>query len=126
MKEAENTLNSKGYYITNQFDGFYGTLANEYELYKNDECIMDHLSETQIIALAKILQRKRKNTMTKVEMMAKLKRNKGVGVEITTATGNMIYYFYEDFEDSNGIDRAMKQIYPQMDNGKFSKVTFIA
>lgn len=29
--------------------------------------------------------------MTKVEMMAKLKRNKGVGVEITTATGNMIY-----------------------------------
>ena len=64
--------------------------------------------------------------MTKVEMMAKLKRNKGVGVEITTPTGNMIYYFYEDFEDSNGIDRAMKQIYPQMDNGKFSKVTFIA
>lgn len=55
MKEAENTLNSKGYYITNQFDGFYGTLANEYELYKNDECIMEHLSEAQIIALAKIL-----------------------------------------------------------------------
>lgn len=27
--------------------------------------------------------------MTKVEMMAKLKRNKGVGVEITTATGKM-------------------------------------
>lgn len=64
--------------------------------------------------------------MTKVEMMAKLKRHKGVGVEITTATGNTIYYFYEDFEDSNGIDRAMKQIYPQMDNGKFAKVTFIA
>ncbi|WP_419031288.1 hypothetical protein [Holdemanella porci] len=64
--------------------------------------------------------------MTKVEMMTKLKRNKGVGVEITTATGNTIYYFYEDFEDSNGIDRAMKQIYPKIDNGKFSKVTFIA
>lgn len=26
--------------------------------------------------------------MTKVEMMTKLKRNKGVGIEITTATGN--------------------------------------
>ena len=64
--------------------------------------------------------------MTKVEMLAKLKRHKGVGAEITTATGNMIYYFYEDFEDSNGIDRAMKQIYPQMDNGKFVKVAFIA
>mgnify|MGYP001051541733 FL=1 len=64
--------------------------------------------------------------MTKVEMLAKIKKHKGIGVEITTATGNMIYYFYEDFEDSSGIDRAMKQIYPQMDSGKFAKVTFIA
>ena len=62
--------------------------------------------------------------MTKVEMLAKLKRYKGIGV--TMATGNMIYYFYEDFENSKGIDRAMKQIYPQMDNGKFAKITFIA
>ena len=64
--------------------------------------------------------------MTKIEMMAKIKRYKGIGVEITTATGNMIYYFYEDFEGSTGIDRAMKQIYPKVDNGKFTKVTFIA
>lgn len=64
--------------------------------------------------------------MTKVEMLAKVKKYKGIGVEITTATGNMIYYFYEDFEDSSRIDRAMKQIYPQMDSGKFAKVTFIA
>lgn len=64
--------------------------------------------------------------MTKVEMLAKIKKHKGIGVEITTATGNMIYYFYEDFEDSNGIDRTMKQVYPKMDSGKFTKVTFIA
>ena len=64
--------------------------------------------------------------MTKIEMMAKIKRYKGIGVEITTATGNMIYYFYEDFEGSTGIDRAMKQIYPKLENGKFTKVTFIA
>lgn len=64
--------------------------------------------------------------MTKVEMLAKIKKYTWVGVEITTATGNMIYYFYEDFENSNGIDRAMKQIYPKIDNGKFAKVTFIA
>ena len=62
--------------------------------------------------------------MTKVEMLAKTKKYTGVGVEITTATG--IYYFYEDFENSNGIDRAMKQIYPKIDNGKLAKVTFIA
>ncbi len=64
--------------------------------------------------------------MTKVEMLAKIKKYTGVGVEITTAAGNMIYHFYEDFENSNGIDRAMKQIYPKIDNGKFAKVTFIA
>ena len=64
--------------------------------------------------------------MTKVEMLAKLKRYKGIVVEITMATGKMIYYFYEDFENSKGIDRAMKQIYLQMDNGKFAKITFIA
>lgn len=39
----------------NQFDGFYGTVTNEYELYKGDECVMDHLSESQVIALASIL-----------------------------------------------------------------------
>ena len=38
MKEAERTLNNKGYFIMNQFDGFYGTVTNEYELYKGDEC----------------------------------------------------------------------------------------
>lgn len=42
MKDAERTLNNKGYFIMNQFDGFYGTLTNEYELYKGDECVMDH------------------------------------------------------------------------------------
>lgn len=55
MKEAERILNSKGYFITNQFDGFFGTLSNEYELYKGNACLMDHLSESQVIALASIL-----------------------------------------------------------------------
>ena len=55
MKEAEKILNNKGFSITNQFDGFFGTVTNEYELYKGDECVMDHLSESQIIALASIL-----------------------------------------------------------------------
>ena len=54
MKEAERTLNN-GYFIINQFDGFYETVINEYELYKGDECVMDHLSESQVIALASIL-----------------------------------------------------------------------
>lgn len=63
--------------------------------------------------------------MTKVELLAKLKKYKGVGVEVVTASGNEIFYFYEDLEDSTGIDRAMKQIYPLMHQGKFSKVTFI-
>lgn len=63
--------------------------------------------------------------MTRIEMLAKLKRHNGVGVEVLTDTGNKAFYFYEDLEDSTGIDRAMKQIYPLMHQGKFSKVTFI-
>lgn len=31
MKEAERKLYEKGYYLSNQFDGF-GTVPNEYEL----------------------------------------------------------------------------------------------
>ena len=31
MKEAERKLYEKGYYLSNQFDGF-GTVSNEYEL----------------------------------------------------------------------------------------------
>ena len=31
------------------------TLSNEFELYKGDEIVMDHLSESQVIALSNIL-----------------------------------------------------------------------
>lgn len=56
MKEAVRKLESKGYFVTNQFDGFGGTKANEYELMNVEgESIMDHLSEAQVIDLAKIL-----------------------------------------------------------------------
>ena len=54
MKEAERKLNSKGYYLTNQYNGF-STDTNEYELYKDDECVMDHLTEAQVISLSNIL-----------------------------------------------------------------------
>jgi len=47
MKEAERKLYEKGYYLSNQFDGF-GTVANEYEL-------TDHLTEAQVIALVEML-----------------------------------------------------------------------
>ena len=55
-KNAVAKLESKGYYIDNQFDGFTSTLSNEYELYKGEEIVMDHLSEAQVIALSNILQ----------------------------------------------------------------------
>ena len=54
MKEAERKLNMKGYYIENQFDGF-NILADQFELYKGEECVIDNLSEAQVIALAEIL-----------------------------------------------------------------------
>ena len=56
MKEAIRKLEIKGYFVCNQFDGFNGTIENEYELYKNDDVVMDHLSEAQVIALADLVK----------------------------------------------------------------------
>lgn len=46
--------------------------------------------------------------MTKQEMEAKLNRKDitGVGVKVTLWNNDTRYYFYEDFEDSKGVDRA--------------------
>lgn len=56
MKEAERKLYEKGYYLANQFDGFFGTIPDEYELAdRNGNTVIDHLSEAQVIALSAIL-----------------------------------------------------------------------
>lgn len=55
MKEAERKLMEKGYYLSNQFDGF-GTVPNEYELTDKDgNTVIDHLTEAQVISLAEML-----------------------------------------------------------------------
>lgn len=55
MKEAERKLYEKGYYLSNQFDGF-GTVPNEYELTdRNGNTVIDHLTESQVIALVEML-----------------------------------------------------------------------
>lgn len=54
MKEAIKKLKEKGYYVCNQYNGF-GTNENEFELYKGEEVVIDHLSEAQVIALASLL-----------------------------------------------------------------------
>ena len=55
MKEAEQKLYEKGYYLSNQFDGF-GTVPGEYELAdRNGNTVIDHLTEAQIIALVGML-----------------------------------------------------------------------
>lgn len=45
--------------------------------------------------------------MTKKEMRTKLCLNDGVGVEVTDASGTF-FYFYENFENSDGISRAYR------------------
>ena len=52
-------------------------------------------------------------------MLAKIEAHKGRSV-------GEVCYFYEDMEDSKGITRAMKDIYPLMDKGKFTNVTFVS
>lgn len=56
MREAQKKLEAKGYYVSNQFDGFTGTLTDEFEIADcNGDVVMDHMSESQVIALANIL-----------------------------------------------------------------------
>ena len=56
MKAAETLLERKGFYISNQFDGFT-TLPDEYELSDvNGNVVIDHLSEAQILQISEILQ----------------------------------------------------------------------
>ena len=58
MKEAIKKLESKGYYVSNQFYGFGAELgANEYELSDmNGNTVIDHLSEAQVIAFADLIK----------------------------------------------------------------------
>lgn len=55
MRIATALLESKGYYISNQFDGFT-TLPDEYELSDvNGNVVIDHLSEAQILQISEIV-----------------------------------------------------------------------
>lgn len=60
------------------------------------------------------------------EMLAKLHRKdiSGVGVAATYQNGNTLYYWYEDFEDSKGIDRADRHFIPMIERGKIRKVDY--
>ena len=65
--------------------------------------------------------------MTKENMMAKLNRKDitGVGVKVTTSKGCEIYYFYEDFGEDKGIDRAARQFQNAIDRGTVKKAEYI-
>lgn len=67
------------------------------------------------------------NDMTKQEMQAKLDRKDitGVGVKVTFGDNDIIYYFYEDFEDSKGVDRAAKHFADMINKGKVRKAEYI-
>lgn len=60
------------------------------------------------------------------EMLAKLHRKdiSGVGVAATYKSGNVLYYWYEDFSDSKGIERADKHFIPMIERGKIRKVDY--
>lgn len=65
--------------------------------------------------------------MTKQEMQAKLNRKDitGVGVRVTLWSNDTRYYFYEDFEDSKGIDRAAKHFANEINNVRVRRVEYI-
>ena len=50
MKEIINALEAKGYMVCNQFNGFFGTLPDTYELYdKNGNIVADNLTKQDLI-----------------------------------------------------------------------------
>lgn len=64
--------------------------------------------------------------MTEKHMQHLLDTVPGIGVEVKTAEGFTVHYFYEDFDGpGTGIRRAMAQLYPQLDRGVLTRVTFI-
>lgn len=64
--------------------------------------------------------------MTCEHMQHLLSRFNGVGVITSDSKGDEICYFYEDFgSDTDGINRAMKQLYQLVEKGKLHKVTFV-
>ena len=65
--------------------------------------------------------------MARQEMQNKLDRKDitGVGVKVTWGDNNIIYYFYEDFEDSKGVDRAAKHFSNMINKGKVRKAEYI-
>lgn len=70
-------------------------------------------------------------TMTKQEMQNKLNRKdiSGVGVKVTfnlsSGKTGVIYYFYEDFENDKGVDRAAKHFSDLINKGKVRKAEYI-
>lgn len=65
--------------------------------------------------------------MTKDRMQRMLDTTPGIGVEVKTSEGFTVYYFYEDFDGpATGIQRAMRQLYTQLNRGKLVSITFIA
>lgn len=65
--------------------------------------------------------------MNKEEMKAKLHRKdiSGVGVKAIMADEKEIYYFYEDFGEDKGVDRAARHFQNAIDRGRVRKVEYI-
>jgi hypothetical protein len=64
--------------------------------------------------------------MTRDRMDTLIANNNGVGAVVTLHNGNCIYYFYEDFDGvGDGINRAMNQLYPKVQNGIYKSVQFV-
>lgn len=50
MNELIKALEAKGYMVCNQFNGFFGTLPDTYELYdRNGNIVADNLTEQDLI-----------------------------------------------------------------------------
>ena len=57
LKEAEDVLERKGFYVSIQFDGYFSVLANVYKIEdENGKCYIDRLTPYQVIGLANMMR----------------------------------------------------------------------
>lgn len=62
--------------------------------------------------------------MLKCEYDRLMASTPGIGVTAVTALQETVYYFFEDFPGSPGIDRALDQMYAAKDRGTILSVEF--
>lgn len=107
LKKAIEILENKGFCICNQFDGFFGTKSDEYELWKGEELVEDHLTAEDIIEKANEIQGSEEGTSKRENKTTfRHARDKHVYIDVIRNADNryyMVQYIRHGFPEREAI-----------------------